>query len=125
MLSRIPVLTGPGWRWRIWGTGLSHADRPGGVLGEEAFDLVDRAGLDSCGEDDAGVRDEDVDLAGILDGGVDAGLVGHVQAQPLVDVKAVRVSVAGVLSGCPRRVRHGWDHGDCDGQVHDDKPGGG
>ena len=37
---------------------------------------------------------------GLLDGGVDAGLVGHVQAQPLVDVKAVQCA----------RIPRGGDH---------------
>jgi hypothetical protein len=80
--------------------GLGDADRPGGVLRVEALDLGWRAGLDCRAEDDARVRDEDVDLAGLRDGGVDAGLVGHVQAQPLVDLKAIQGA----------RVPRGRDH---------------
>ena len=33
---------------------------------------------------------EDVDLAGLRNGGVDAGLVGYVKPQPMVDVEAAQ-----------------------------------
>ena len=63
-----------------------------------ALDLRDRAGLDSRRKDGAGVRDEDVDLASLRDGAIDAGLVGHVQAQSLVHravSQAVRIPCSG------------------------------
>jgi hypothetical protein len=57
---------------------LGDADRAHRVLREQPLDLGRRAGLDRGREDDARVGDEDVDLARLRDGGVHAGLVGHV-----------------------------------------------
>lgn len=72
--------------------GLSDADRADGVLVKEPLDLGDGACFDRAGEDDAGIGDEDVDLARAGNGVVDGGLVGDVEAQPLGDLEGVEVA---------------------------------
>ncbi|MEU2358654.1 hypothetical protein ABZ599_37795 [Streptomyces misionensis] len=63
---------------------------------DDSEEAVERAGLDRRGEDHTRVQDEHVDVVGPRDGGVDAGLVGDVQPQPLVDVEIVqRARVSG------------------------------
>jgi hypothetical protein len=57
---------------------------------KRAFDLADRAGLNRRGEDVARVQDEDVDPASLRDGAIDAGLVGHVEAQSQVRVEVIQ-----------------------------------
>lgn len=75
--------------------GLRHADRADGVVGVEALDLVQRARLDRGGEDGTGVGDQGVDFPGVLDGCIDAGLVGHIETQALGDLETVeRAGVA-------------------------------